>query len=89
MAGQFSAPTLRDFEIFSAIVKAGAGRPLLVHCQANFRGSSFVLLYRAIHEQANVAELAGKLKSVWVPDGVWHDFIVATLKQYGKDYESF
>ena len=85
----FSAPTQRDFEIFSAVLKAGAERRILVHCQVNMRGSSFVLLYRAIHEQANVEELTGKLKTVWVPDGVWHDFIVSTLKQYGKDADSF
>jgi protein tyrosine phosphatase (PTP) superfamily phosphohydrolase (DUF442 family) len=85
----FSRPTLRDFELFSAAVKGSGVRSVLVHCQANFRGGSFVMLYRVIHENAPAAEQLSKLTSIWAPDPVWTVFINETLKHYGKATEIF
>jgi protein tyrosine phosphatase (PTP) superfamily phosphohydrolase (DUF442 family) len=50
----FGRPTAEDFRFFSEVMKASAGRNVFVHCQANFRASSFVFLYRVIHEGAPV-----------------------------------
>jgi protein tyrosine phosphatase (PTP) superfamily phosphohydrolase (DUF442 family) len=85
----FSHPTLQDFELFSDIMKAAQGKQVYVHCQANFRGSSFVFLYRVIHEGASAQEAAAKLNTVWVPDTVWKKFIQQTLAHYGKADEIF
>lgn len=83
----FARPTPEDFRFFSEVVKASAGRNVFVHCQANFRGSSFVFLYRVIHEGAPVAEAWSKLQAVWVPEPVWRKFIEDTLKANGKAAE--
>ena len=64
-----------------------AGRSVFVHCQANFRGSSFVFLYRVIHEGAPVGETWAKLQGVWVPEPQWKRFIEETLKANGKAAE--
>ena len=83
----FGNPTPEDFRFFSEVMKASAGHNVFVHCQANFRGSSFVFLYRVIHEGAPVQETWAKLQSAWVPDRVWKRFIEETLKSYGKGAE--
>ena len=83
----FANPTAEDFRFFSEVMKASAGKNVHVHCQANFRGSSFVFLYRVIHEGAPIQETWKQLQSAWVPDRVWKSFIEETLKSHGKSAE--
>ena len=83
----FGRPTAEDFRIFSEVMKAAKGRSVFVHCQANLRGSSFVFLYRVIHEGADPREALAKLHSVWAPDPVWKKFIEETLAANGKKME--
>ncbi|MEX2080168.1 MAG: protein tyrosine phosphatase family protein [Dehalococcoidia bacterium] len=85
----FSKPAAEDFRQFSEIVKANAGRNVFVHCQVNLRGSSFVFLYRVIHENAPIGETAIKLNAVWAPDRVWRKFIDRTLEAHGRKGEVF
>ena len=82
----FMHPAAEDFRFFSEVMKASAGKRVFVHCQANFRGSSFVFLYRAIHEDAGRDALE-KLQSVWAPEPAWKKFIEDTLKANGKALE--
>jgi len=83
----FGAPTAEDFRMFSNVMKASASRNVHVHCQVNLRGSSFVFLYRVIHENAPVGEAMAKLTGVWQPDRVWRKFIEDTLAANGKKAE--
>ena len=83
----FARPAPEDFRFFSEALKANAGRNVLVHCQVNLRGSSFVFLYRVIHEGAPVGESLAKLNGIWAPDPVWRTFIEDTLRAHGKDAE--
>jgi protein tyrosine phosphatase (PTP) superfamily phosphohydrolase (DUF442 family) len=82
----FMHPTAEDFRFFSEVMKASAGKRVFVHCQANFRGSSFVFLYRAIYEDAGHDALE-KLQSVWAPEPVWKKFIEETLRAHGRSLE--
>jgi hypothetical protein len=75
---------LRDFELFSAVLKGAAGKNVLVHCQANLRGASFTYLYRAIHEGAAASDVSAKLAGVWVPNAAWRKFIEDTMARHGK-----
>jgi protein tyrosine phosphatase (PTP) superfamily phosphohydrolase (DUF442 family) len=83
----FKKPTADDFRFFSDMMKAGAGKKILVHCQVNMRGSSFSFLYRVIFEGAPVTDTLAKLTSVWAPDPVWKRFIEETLAANGKQAE--
>ena len=68
-------------------MRANKDRSVFVHCQVNLRGSSFVFLYRVIHEGADVRESLAKLTGVWSPDPVWKRFIEETLALHGKKVE--
>ena len=80
-------PTLDEFRFFSGVIKAGAGKSILVHCQANMRASAFTFLYRVIHDNAAVNEALPKLTGIWAPNKVWKKFIEETLQAYGKKAE--
>lgn len=85
----FMKPSAEDFRFFSAVLRANAGRNVLVHCQVNLRGSSFTFLYRVIEEGASGDEAAAKLTAVWSPDAVWKRFIEETLAAHGRKAEIF
>ena len=83
----FGKPTAEDFRRFSELVAAHKDRNVFVHCQVNLRGTSFVFLYRVIHEGADAREAMAKLTSIWAPDPVWKRFIEETLAAHGKTAE--
>lgn len=85
----FDNPTQHDFELFRAAMQRTAGKNVLVHCQANLRGPTFVFLYRVIDENASSAEAASMLTAVRVPNRVWMNFLNSTLSRYGKAAEVF
>ena len=80
----WDAPAAADFRFFSEVLKANAGRNVLVHCQVNLRGASFTFLYRVIHEGADLREARDKLTGVWMPNAVWRRFIEEMLAASGK-----
>ncbi len=80
----FKNPQLGDLELFFRVMEANADRKIWVHCFANMRVSSFVYLYRVIHEGVSEEEAQEALHEVWEPDGAWPGFIERALDHYGK-----
>jgi len=78
----WSAPTLADYELFSAVMRQTQGVNTLVHCQVNWRASSFVFLYRVIVQGVPMNDAVLALNSVWTPSDVWREFILAALKAH-------
>ncbi|MEP7156823.1 MAG: protein tyrosine phosphatase family protein [Betaproteobacteria bacterium] len=85
----FSNPAPEDFRVFTEIMKTVAKKKVLVHCQVNLRGSSFVFLYRVLHEGAAMDEARAKLNSVWVPNTAWKRIIEGELFAGGKKADIF
>ena len=82
-------PAQNDFKQFSALLKIHRDKKVLVHCQANYRASSFVFLYRVIQEQADFEQTYQILQSVWQPDNTWESFIKTELTQAGLPVDFF
>jgi len=79
----WTAPTQRDFESVSRVLDAYADRKVYVHCQANFRASSMVFLYRVIRLKEPPEAAWDALRGAWEPNPTWRAFILATLKANG------
>jgi hypothetical protein len=56
----------------------------LVHCQVNFRASSFSFLYRVLHQDVPMGQAKDDLDSVWVPNETWRKLIFAILEENGR-----
>lgn len=83
----FAHPTAEDFRVFSELLRSNAGKRILVHCQANLRGSAFVFLHRVIYEGASFSDAARRMNGVWAPNAAWKRFIEATLAAHGRPGE--
>lgn len=85
----FDNPTERDFETFVAVMKALAGRKVLVHCQVNLRASSLTFLYRVIVGRENPGEAWKSVETVWTPRGPWKRLIDDLLRKHAIAFEAF
>jgi len=82
----FMAPTLDDFQLFVKVMEQASEMNTLLHCQVNFRASSFSLLYRVIYLDVPILEAKEVFDSVWVPNEVWFRFIQSVLGHHSIDF---
>ena len=80
----WEAPAKSDFYAFSGVMEQEPRKKTLVHCQVNFRASSFSFLYRVIFEHADMEQAKEDLNSIWVPNAIWRRFIFDILEENGR-----
>ncbi len=83
----FEKPTLNDFNMFAAVMKANPGTKTLLHCQINLRASTFSFLYRVIYKQVPMKTAKDDLDKIWEPNPVWFKFIKTVLDSRGMSPE--
>lgn len=74
-------PTRRDLDQFMDAMDEHRSETLLVHCQANYRVSGFIALYRVLRLGWNAEEALKDVRRIWNPEEypVWKEFINANL----------
>ena len=87
---QWEAPTRRDLQDFMDAMDAHKESRLLVHCQANYRVTGFMTLYRVIRLGWIPTEAFKDLRRIWNPDDypVWKKFIDENLPGPSGDHTS-
>lgn len=80
----WEAPAKSAFYAFASVMKQEPDKKTLVHCQVNFRASSFSFLYRVLFENTDMAQAKDDLDSVWVPNETWRHFIFDVLEENGR-----
>jgi len=75
----WAKPELRDFDMFAAAMAQNEFQKTLVHCQLNWRASSFVFLYRVLYQGVAMDDAFLDMRSVWSPSKAWQDFIFSVL----------
>lgn len=86
---RFEGPTDADLAAFFAAMERNDGRRVLVHCQLNFRASTFAFLYRTLVRRESPDRAYEDLARVWSPDGPWRAFIVRQLKLHRIDFDPY
>jgi len=77
-------PTLEDFETFVKYMKSYGDNKVYVHCQLNWRASTFVYLYRTTQLGVDKAKAEIDLLKVWKPNQTWQDYIEKIQFGYSK-----
>jgi uncharacterized protein (TIGR01244 family) len=81
----WESPQPADLEHFFQAMDALDGRRVFVHCQANYRVSAFVYLYRTLRLGVPEPVARQDLLSIWTPDGVWKMFLEAAQERRGPN----
>ena len=78
---EWSEPTRQNLEDFFNAMDAHKEDNILVHCQANYRASSFVMLYRIHRLGWKKEDAIPVMERMWNPEDfpVWQKFIEANL----------
>ena len=76
-------PAPADFKIFASIMGEKNTVKTLLHCQVNFRASTFSFLYRVAILGVPILDAKEDLDSVWAPNETWFRFIRTVLADYG------
>ena len=73
-------PTQENFQKFVKLMKTYGDSKVYVHCELNWRASTFVYLYRVT--QLDISDKVAKkdLLSIWTPQPTWQAFIDDTIK---------
>lgn len=79
----WEAPGVEDFRAFAALMQSAPEDSTLVHCQINWRASSFVFLYRVVVGRVPLDDAYLDMARVWTPDPNWQQFMADVLMAYG------
>lgn len=71
----FQNPTEADFDAFCSIMAELSGRPVHVHCIANYRVSAFFYRYRRDVLGMEEAAIRPDVGAIWQPNAVWEAFM--------------
>jgi protein tyrosine phosphatase (PTP) superfamily phosphohydrolase (DUF442 family) len=78
---EWDKPTKKNLKDFMEAMDANQGTRILVHCQANYRATCFIALYRILRLGWDQDKAFRDLLQIWYPEDypVWKKFIAENL----------
>lgn len=79
----WNTPTREGLDRFMNAMDEQRGKTILVHCQANFRATAFVSMYRILRQGWDPDQALGVMHRIWDEDAypVWKMFLEDTLRR--------
>lgn len=79
----WSTPTKDGLDRFMAVMDENKDKKTLVHCQANFRATAFVALYRILRHGWQAKDAIEDMHKIWDAEDypIWKMFIEENLKR--------
>ena len=79
----WNTPTRDGLNVFMDTMDVNKDKKIHVHCEANFRASAFILMYRVLRLGWNAEDAFDVMHSIWDEDAypVWKMFIEDALKR--------
>ncbi|HZJ24580.1 MAG TPA: protein tyrosine phosphatase family protein, partial [Anaerolineales bacterium] len=80
---EWDSPTRQNLDDFMNAMDAHRDDHVLVHCQANFRATGFVTLYRILRLGWGKDDALSDLRKIWNPEKfpIWQKFVEENLGQ--------
>ena len=81
---EWNNPTQQNLDDFFAAMDEHKKEKMLVHCQANYRASCFIMLYRVLRLGWNKEDAIPVMEKMWNPEDfpVWQEFINENLANH-------
>jgi protein tyrosine phosphatase (PTP) superfamily phosphohydrolase (DUF442 family) len=79
----WTTPTKDGLDRFIAVMDENKDKKILVHCQANFRATAFVALYRILRQGWDQQDAIEDMHKIWDAEDypIWKMFIEENLKR--------
>jgi protein tyrosine phosphatase (PTP) superfamily phosphohydrolase (DUF442 family) len=84
---EWNNPTKENLDDFFAAMEEHKEEKVLVHCQANYRASSFIMLYRVLRLGWKKEEAIPVMEKMWNPEDfpIWQRFIEENLSNHSEN----
>jgi len=81
---EWNNPTKQNLDNFFTAMDEHKEEKVLVHCQANYRASSFVMLYRVLRLDWKKEDAIPVMEKMWNPEDfpIWQKFIDENLTNH-------
>ena len=78
----WESPTMNNLNAFMGVMEKHRHQKILVHCDANYRATGFIMLYRVIHLGWSEANASKEFLKIWNPAEypVWDTCIKKSLR---------
>jgi protein tyrosine phosphatase (PTP) superfamily phosphohydrolase (DUF442 family) len=79
----WKTPTKDGLDRFMDAMDENEGRKILVHCQANFRATAFMAMYRILRQDWKAEDAMAGMHQIWDEEDypIWKMFIEDTLRR--------
>src|SRR5688500_3130118 len=79
----WNTPTKDGLDRFMDVMEENKDKRILIHCQANFRATAFVALYRILRQGWNANDAMEGMHRIWDTEDypIWKMFIEENLKR--------
>jgi protein tyrosine phosphatase (PTP) superfamily phosphohydrolase (DUF442 family) len=79
----WTTPNEDGLDRFMDVMDANQDKNILVHCQANFRATAFIALYRMVRQGWSEADAMQGMHKIWDEEDypIWKMFIEQTLRR--------
>jgi protein tyrosine phosphatase (PTP) superfamily phosphohydrolase (DUF442 family) len=79
----WSAPTKENLDKFMNAMDEHRGKTIFVHCEANYRASAFVAIYRIVRSGWKEENAFAPMRKIWGDDDypVWKTFIENAVRR--------
>jgi protein tyrosine phosphatase (PTP) superfamily phosphohydrolase (DUF442 family) len=79
----WTTPTKDGLDRFMAVMDENKDKKIFVHCQANFRATAFVALYRILRQSWKPEDAIEDMHKIWDAEDypIWKMFIEENLKR--------
>lgn len=78
---EWEDPTRQNLEDFFHVMDMHRNQKVHVHCQANYRATAFITLYRVLRQRWKQEDAIPSMEKIWSPEDfpVWQKFIEESL----------
>lgn len=82
----WDTPTEEKLGEFMDIMDKLQHETVLVHCQANFRASSFISMYHILRKGKDIDKSVKVMREIWDDEvyPIWHEFILDVIADFRK-----
>lgn len=78
----WNSPQVSDIETFYTAMQKNRDEKVFVHCEVNYRASSFLYLYRRKFLGVDEKQARQDLQWIWAPNPTWTKFIEDNSKTF-------
>jgi len=78
----WTSPRPEQFDQLASILEENKGKNIFIHCELNYRVSSFLFLYKVLYLNSDPESAWWSMLEIWEPDATWRALMREVLSRH-------